>query len=96
MNTQTDTEGINTYLIPDEKRNQYFDFVDMFTDNVKNVTPENWDTLKDPFVTIDFSDFTFHQVLAIKSFMSRIDANNITETLRSKNTKNQTKNHENI
>ena len=80
----TQTEGIKTYLIPDEKRNEYFDYVDMFRGKVKNVTEENWGTYNDPLVTIDMSTFTFHQVLSIKLFMSRIGAKDITESLLSK------------
>ena len=80
----TQTEGIKTYLIPDEKRNEYFDYVDMFRGKVKNVTEENWNTYNDPLVTIDMSTFTFHQVLSIKLFMSRIGAKDITESLLSK------------
>ena len=36
----TETEGLITYLIPAEKRNEYFEYVDMFKGKVKNVTEE--------------------------------------------------------
>lgn len=81
---KTQTEGLKTYLIPDEKRNEYFDYVDMFRGKVKNVTEENWHTYNDPLVTIDMSTFTFKQSLSIKLFMSRIGAKDITESLLSK------------
>ena len=80
----TQTEGLKTYLIPDEKRNEYFDYVDMFRGKVKNVTEENWNTYNDPLVTIDMSTFTFQQSLSIKLFMSRIGAKDVTESLLSK------------
>lgn len=73
----TQTEGIITYLIPAEKRNEYFLYVDMFRSKVKNVTEENWNTHSDPLVTIDMSTFTFYQSLSIKLFMSRIGAKEI-------------------
>jgi hypothetical protein len=80
----TQTEGLKTYLIPDEKRNEYFDYVDMFRGKVKNITEENWNTYNDPLVTIDMSTFTFHQSLSIKFFMNRIGAKDVTESLLSK------------
>lgn len=80
----TKTEGLKTYLIPDEKRDEYFDFVDMFRGKVKNVTEENWNTHSDPLITIDMSTFTFHQTLSIKLFMSRIGAKDVTNALLSK------------
>lgn len=80
----TQTEGLKTYLIPDEKRNEYFDYVDMFRGKVKNITDENWNTYNDPLVTIDMSTFTFHQSLSIKLFMNRIGAKDVTEYLLSK------------
>ena len=80
----TQTEGLKTYLIPDEKRNEYFDYVDMFRGKVKNITEENWNTYNDPLVTIDMSTFTFHQSLSIKIFMNRIGAKDVTESLLSK------------
>jgi hypothetical protein len=80
----TETEGLKTYLIPDEKRDEYFDFVDMFRGKVKNVTEENWNTYSDPLITIDMSTFTFHQTLSIKLFMGRIGAKDVTDALLSK------------
>lgn len=74
----TQTEGVKTYLIPDEKRDEYFDFVDMFKRKVENVTEENWNAYSDPLVTIDMSTFTFYQGLSIKLFMSRIGAKDVT------------------
>lgn len=80
----TQTEGLKTYLIPDEKRDEYFDYVDKFRGKVKNVTEENWNTYNDPMVTIDMSTFTSHQSLSIRLFMNRIGAKDVTESLLSK------------
>lgn len=33
----TQTEGMKTYLIPDEKRDEYFEYVDIFKEKVKYV-----------------------------------------------------------
>lgn len=77
----TYTDGKKTYLIPDEKRNEYFEYVDMFKTNVKNVNEDNWCTYNDPLVTIDMSEYTFEQSMSIKLFMSRIGAKDVTEIL---------------
>ena len=78
MNTKT--EGLKTYLIPDDKRKEYFDFIDMFRSKVRNVTEENWNTYNDPLVTVDISTFTFHQSVSIQLFMSSIGAKDVSES----------------
>lgn len=75
------TEGFKTYLIPDNRREEYFEYVDKFKGKVKNVTEENWNTYKDPLVTIDMSTFTFHQCLSIELFMSKIGAKDVTQSM---------------
>lgn len=79
----TQTEGLKTYLIPDEKRNEYFDYLDMLRTKVYYINEENWCTYNDPLVTIDMSTFSFKQSLSIKLFMSRIGAKDVTESLLS-------------
>lgn len=77
----TQTEGMKTYLIPDEKRDEYFEYVDIFKEKVKYVSEQNWNTYNDPLITIDLSTFSFHQVMSIKLFMSKIGAKDVTESL---------------
>jgi hypothetical protein len=75
------TEGLKAYRIPEGKRNEYFDFADKFKDNVVNVNDSNWQTHHDPIVVIDTSEFLFSQVMAIKLFMNRIGAKDVTESI---------------
>jgi len=73
----TQTEGKVTYLIPDEKREEYFNYVDILKSKVKNVTDDNWNVYSDPMVTIDFSEFSRLQCCSIIMFMKRIGAKEI-------------------
>lgn len=77
------TEGLKAYRIPEDKRWEYFEFVDKFKNKVKNVSEENWNTYKDPVVVIDTSHFLFSHVMAIRLFMSRIGAKDISESFLS-------------
>lgn len=77
------TEGLKAYRIPEDKRWEYFEFVDKFKVSVKNVNDENWNTYNDPVVIINTSEFLFSQVMAIRLFMGRIGAKDITESFLS-------------
>lgn len=73
----TNFEGFKSYLIPDDKRQDYFDFVEKIRSNVNGINEENWKTYNDPIITIDFSYFDLYKSSSIKLFMSRIGAKEI-------------------
>lgn len=75
-------DGQIAYRIPDDKRDEYFAWVDGMKKKCKlNYTNDEtiWNTYNDPVIIVDMSYFTFHQSLGIKLFMSKIGAKDVTE-----------------
>lgn len=77
------TKSLKAYRIPKYKKREYFDFVEKFKKNFKNVGEENWNTYNDHVAVIDTSHFLFSQVMAVRLFMSKIGAEDITESFLS-------------
>lgn len=75
------SEGVRVYKIPDESRNDYFDFVDDFKKRIRNVSEENWNTYNDPLIQIDMSTFSRPACLLIEIAMNRLKAIDVTESL---------------
>ena len=74
-------EGTTVFRIPDNKRDDYFSFVEKFKCSVKNVNDDNWNAYNDPLVIIDFSCFTLQQCQWITVFMNIIGAKNVTNAI---------------
>lgn len=74
-------EGKTVYLIPDDKRDEYFSFVDKFKTIVKNVNDDNFNGYNDPLVIIDLSCFEPQQCQWIEVFMRVIGANDVTQSM---------------
>jgi hypothetical protein len=72
-------DGQKAYLIPNDKREEYFEFSDLIKSKVNGVNEENWNTYNDPVVKIDMSFFKQNIVIGIKLFMGRIGAKDVTD-----------------
>lgn len=72
------TEGIKKYIIPDNKREEYFILVDNLA-KINGFSEEVWCTDNDPIITIDMSFFSKIRCEQIESAMIRFCAIDITE-----------------
>lgn len=70
------------FLLPDDKREDYFNWIDGLLATIKhsNVT-EAWNVYNDPIIIADKEFITQHNWKVVESFMRKIGAKNITETL---------------
>jgi len=76
------TDGFRAYLIPNDKRDEYFDFKEKLDTAAHNhVQQSGWDTFSDPVIKIhDITVFSQKNVTAIEAFMKRIGAKDVTDT----------------
>lgn len=74
------------FLVPDDKRDEYFELVDKVADfcpnamNLNNVR-QSWDTTLDPIVIVDMSYFSKQNGEAIRTEMMKLGAKDITDSL---------------
>jgi len=74
------TEGFKAYLIPDSKREDYFEFIEKLYDAEGSKVENVLDAYSDPIVKFsDISIFTEKNQKALKSNMARIGAKDISE-----------------
>lgn len=75
-------EGFKAFRIPDDKRDEYFEFVDKLQTAVKGEATdrENWDASADPIIIIrDITLFSEQNQKAILANFARIGAKDVTE-----------------
>lgn len=74
------------FLIPDDKRDEYFEWVNVMASfckramNINNVM-QAWNTELDPIIIADKEFFSQVNWIAIENFMKKIGAKDVTETL---------------
>lgn len=75
------TEGFVAFRIPDDKREEYFNFVNKLKEHAPlSASDSNWDATNDPIVIIhDMTMFSQKNQEAINNFMTRIGAKDVTE-----------------
>lgn len=74
--------GFMAFKIPDNKRDEYFEWVERLCTAVPGEATDrdNWDAYSDPIIIIrDMTLFSAHNQKAILAMFNRIGAKNVTE-----------------
>ena len=76
-------EGKRAFVIPDESREEYFDWVVGMKEKC-GLTGSNqeeiWNTYNDPMIIVDLSFFSKHNCDVILNFLNKIKAKDISES----------------